>query len=423
VTSLTRRELAHLSGLFAVVLAVRYLLFPYVGIWGDLGFYTYDAYLINHGQTPFIDFIGRSPLFNYAFAAVVRWVPGDPVLLLRSFIATWWVFAGIPVYLIGRQIHSHAAGLASVVILELSPFMLVYGYWANTQSLAAFLAITGVAILVYRDDWMGYTAAGLCLGVAFLSRRSVITILAAVGLYLCYHGWTGRDVRHVASRLTAAIAGFIVPLSLGYLLLANFDIGLAAAFAETHAWGLISSSGRGGFPLIGEASPSPVTRQLQRGRIPVFNDLCQLCGSWTARTFAKTMIVTVPVIGPLLFYFRDITDQYFTEATRVYTFWILFSLLAYGIYQALAAGYVIRVGAVISLVLFAVAIFWSDGLDRDTLYDKDMTLLLVVLFGLAAGYLYRNRLLHTYYFSDFMPFLSVVAGVLYVEGWGVMVDE
>jgi hypothetical protein len=227
----------------------------------------------------------------------------------------------------------------------------------------------------------------------------------------------------VASRSTAAIAGFIVPLSLGYLLLANFDIGLAAAFAETHAGGLIASSGRGGFPLISEASPSPVTRQLQRGRIPVFNDLCQLCGSWTARTFAKTMIVTVPVIGPLLFYFRDITDQYFTEATRVYTFWILSSLLAYGIYQALAAGYVIRVGAVISLVFFAVAIFWSEGVDRDTLYDKDMTLLLVILFGLAAGYLYRNRLLHTYYFSDFMPFLSVVTGVLYVEGWSVMVDE
>jgi len=417
-----RRELTHLSALFAVVLMVRYLLFSYVGIWGDLGFYTYDAQLINQGQAPFVDFIGRSPLFNYAFAAVVRSLPDDRVLLLRTFIGAWWVLAGVPAYLIGRKIHSHAAGLSSVVVLELSPFMLVYGNWANTQSLAALLAISGIAVIVYRDDWVGYAAVGLCVGTAFLSRRSVITIFGAVGLYIWYLAYHERDVRRLSGRSTAAVAGFLLPLSAGYLLMADFDIGLAAAFAETHAWGLISSSGRGGFPLITEASPPPVTRTIDRGRIPVFNDLCQLCGAWTARTFAKTMLVTVPMIGPLLFYFRDISDRYFTTAHYQYTFGILLTLIAYGAYQALAAGYYLRVGAIVSLVAFSAVAYWSDGIDRAVLYDEHMSLLVLVLCGLTAGYLFRNRLLHTYYFSDFMPYLSVLAGVLYVEAWSVMGD-
>jgi len=394
-----------------------------VGIWGDLGFYTYDAFLINQGLTPFIDFIGRSPLFNYAFAVVVRFVPGDPVIILRTFIATWWVLAGVPVYFISRKIHSHAAGLAAFVVMNLSPFMLVYGYWANTQSLAAFLAISGVAVVIYRNDWIGYSVVGILLRLAFLSRRSVITILGAVGLYICYRGWMSRDSRQIAISSSATIAGFLLPLAFGYLLLADWNVGVATALAETHGWGLISSSGRGGFPLISKASPPSVTRELQRGRVPIFNDLCQLCGTWTARTFAKTMLVTVPIIGPLLYYFRDITDRWFTTAHYQYTFGILSALTAYGLYQALSAGFYIRVGATFSLVLFAGIAYWSEPIDRDVLYGDHITLLLLILCGLTAGYLYRNRLLHTYYFLDFLPYLSIVVGVLYVEAWSVMSDE
>ena len=420
---MNRRELAHLTGLFLAVLAARYVLFTAVGLWGDLGFYTYDAMLINEGQTPFVDFIGRSPLFNYAFAAVVDWLPVSPVVLLRAFIALWWLLAGVPVYLLGRRIHSHAGGLAAGAIMQLSPFMLVYGYWTNTQSLAALLAISGVAILVYREDWIGFGVAGLALGIAFLSRRSVITVLGALGVYALYQLTQHREVRSTVFQGVSVVVGFLAPLGAGYLLLADFDPGLTLAFAETHAWGLISSSGRGGFPLISEATPPETSRDLSRGHIPIFHDICQRCGYWTARTFAKTSLVTVPIVAPLLFYFRDITDRYFSDAHRDYTFGVLLALLGYGVYHALAAGYVIRVGAIISLVLFGFVAFWSDGIDRSVLYDDQMVLLLLVLTSLAAGYLYRNRILHTYYFLDFMPYLSVVAGVLYAEAWAVIGDE
>lgn len=412
---MNRRHAAHLAGLLAVAVAVRYVLFPYVGVWGDFGFYTYDSYLINEGQMPFVDFIGRSPLFTFTFAAVIRWVPGDHALLLRTFVAGWWVVAGVPVYVIARHIHGHLAGLVAVAVLELSPFMLTYGFWANTQSLAAVLAVSGIAVLVVREDHVGYAAAGLGCGAAFLARRSVIVILAGVGLYICWLGWRDRDIQAVVTRSVAAIAAFVGALAVGYLGFARGDVGLAVALAETHAWGLVSSSGRGGFPLITEAHPPPFLNRLKQGRIPIFNAVCQLCGSWTARTFAKTTIVAAPILAPMGYYGRDIAARYFTDAHRDYLGGILLILVAYGLVRAAGAGFYLRVGVVVALLLVAVGIALGPRLDRTVLYDRRVALLLCILFGLTAGYLYRNRILHTYYFADFLPYLAVVVGIVIVE--------
>jgi hypothetical protein len=51
------------------------------------------------------------------------------------------------------------------------------------------------------------------------------------------------------------------------------------------------------------------------------------------------------------------------------------------------------------------------------LYDRRLQLLLWVLLWLAAAYLYRNRIIHTYYFMDFWPAVSVITGVVGVAVW------
>jgi len=124
-----RRHALHLGALLALIVAVRYVLFPHVGIWGDAGFYIYDARLINRGLTPYVDFVGRSPLFNYAYAGVAQYA-GNTMPVLRVFIAVFWVLCIFPVYYIAREIDGHAAGLAAAATMGLTPFMLVYGYWA-----------------------------------------------------------------------------------------------------------------------------------------------------------------------------------------------------------------------------------------------------------------------------------------------------
>lgn len=418
---MNRRHATHLCLLIAATVAIRALLFKYVGIWGDAGFYIYDARLINQGLTPYVDFIGRSPLFNYGYAYTAA-VFGNTMATLRAFIALWWLLSIVPVYYIAREIHGHAAGLAAGAVLALTPFMLVYGYWANTQSLAAFLTVSGLAALVWREDSIGYLLAGVGIGLAFLSRRSVIVIFGAVGFYAIYRAWATAAPRDSLVNGIATIVGFSLPLGLGYLMLANWRPEMALAFAETHGWGLISSSGRGGFPLLTDTERPSVTNRIENGRIPIFNDLCQMCGSWTARTFAKTTLVTTPVIGPMFWYFRDWSDRWFSDALRDYTFGVLLMLAGYAVYSALSAGFYLRPFVAIVLVGFGVLAFQTPAIDRDILYHKHMVLSGLCLIALSAGYLYRNRVLHTYYFSDFMPYLSILVGVVAVAGWEVM-DE
>jgi len=417
-----RREWAHLAGVLGAALLVRAVLFRYVGIWGDAGFYISDAGLINQGLTPYVDFIGRSPLFNYAFAYIAG-VFGNEMEVLRAFIAFWWLLCLFPVYWIPRQIHGHRAGVAAGAAMQLTPFMLVFGYWANTQSLAALLAVLAVASVVWREDRVGFALAGVFLGAAFLSRRSVITILGAVLLYAGYRAWERRAPVAMVRQQASAGAGFLAVLMVGYLMLADWRPGLALAFAETHGWGLISSAGRGGFPLLTTTDPPDVTNQLREGRIPIFNDLCQMCGAWTARTFAKTTLVTVPVIGPMLWYFRDWSDRWFSDRLRDYTFGVLLLLAAYGIYSALMAGFYLRPFVALVLVVFGVLAFRTPAIDRSILYHRHMVFCGLCLGGLSAGYVYRNRVLHTYYFSDFFPFLSVMVGVVAVAAWEVMDGE
>lgn len=423
-----RVEVAHLLGLLAVAIAVRYVLFPLVGVWGDAGFYTYDAMLINSGQTPFVDFVGRSPLFNYSYAWATS-VFGNGMASLRAFIVFWWIIAAFPVYYIGRTIDGHGAGLASVAVLQLSPFMLVYGYWANTQSLAAFAAIVGIALLVWRREWWVYGVSGMVFGAAFLSRRSVITLMVGIAAWMAYTALKNERNRLVPAlkarlfRGSAFLAGFFVVIFAMYAWMANGDIGLTVALADTHAWGLISSSGRGGFPLVTE-SPAPSTQNaIDTGRIPILNDIFQMVGAWTARTFAKTTLVALPAMAPLFVYFRDWSDRFFSERVRDYTLGILLVLAMYGGVVAVLAGYWLRPLAVFSLVAVAVIVFRFEAIRPELLYDRHMVLLLSTMGFLLLGYLYRNRVLHTYYFSDFMPMLSVVAGVSYAALWRVIGHE
>lgn len=409
-----RREIGHVAGLLALSVVLRALLFHKVGVWGDAGFYIYDARLILDGQVPYVDFVGRSPLFNYGYAAYAS-VVGNSMVTLREFIVSFWILAGVPVYLVGRRVRGHAAGLASLAVFALSPFMLVYGYWANTQSLAALLAITAVCVVLYREGWPGYALAGAALGTGFLARRSVIVVLGAVGLYAVSLGVRDRQAAPMVARGTAAVAGFLAPLAVGYYALAGGDLSLAAKFAEVHGWGLISSSGRGGFPLITDKAPPPVTRSVGEHRIPIFHDLCQLCSPWTLRVFVKTTLASVVAVGPLLYYADDWFQRLVPPQLRWYAGSGALAIGAYASFKALQAGFTLRVGAVVGLAAFGYLVAETELPPASVLYGRRVALPLLCCLALAGGYLYRNRIIHTYYFADLMPFVSVVAGGLYVH--------
>lgn len=412
-----RRQLSHVCAVLAVAIAVRVLLFKIAGIWGDFGFYAYNVELVLDGQIPFVDFLGRSPLFIYSYAAIVS-ITGETIITLRAFILTLWLLTSIPVYLIGRHIKDHRTGLAAMALLLLTPFGVTYSFWENTQALAALLSTTAVYALLRDESVIGYAVFGSLVGLAFLSRRSVIVFLPAIALYAAYrahqHGTTRpTGLRVILSRVSGATFGFFTPVVAGYYILMGGNLGMTVELFHTHFTTLFLSFGRGGWPMLGVTVPD--TSPTVTAQIPIIHDVCQKCGTWTARTFAKTLVLTVPVAGLWIGYFRDVTARYFSKDHAEYLGAIILALSLYAIGMALWAGFYLRVGVVVGLALFTVAWYRTAPLDKKTLYSRGMVLVLLCLGLMAAGYLYRDRYLHAYYFMDFYPLVSVVAGVLLVS--------
>lgn len=411
-----RKHWLHLGLLVGIGALLRALLFNVVGVWGDFGFYLYNSQLILEGQQPFVDFLARSPLFMYPFAWL-RGMVGHPIILLRSYVIAWWLLAAIPLYFIGREIGDHRTAIAGTALYLFAPYPLAYGMWANTQGPAVFFTVLAVYAVIRSNAATHHALAGALVGLAFLSRRSVVTVVAALTLAAIIEGYrTDTNWRRVGARVGALTAAFAATLFVGYLAVMRWDIGQALALYEIHAVNLFVTTGRGGYPLIG-ANPPMVRNSLDSGRIPIFNDVCQLCGRWTARTLAKTLIVSMPLTGLLLYYGRDIMDRSHDYVAWSYPVGVLAFLGLFAVISAIMSGYYIRAGIVIALALFAIVAWFVDELPSRLLWGRASLVLLLVVGGFFAGYLYRNRLVHVYYFLDLWPFATILAGTIAVEMW------
>lgn len=416
---MNRRHLVHVVGLLSLSVALRWLLVPVIGIWGDFGFWAYDARMITQGQTPFVDFTGRSPLAVYTLAAV-REVFGMSVYSMRGTMIAFWTLTGVPIYAISRSIRGHRAGLAALVAFLLTPYSLIYGMWLNSQSIMAVFAAVAVYLLVRSESHPYYAAGGVLFGIAYLSRRSVIMVAFGIGLYTAYRQYRDVEgywnpVRGVLTRGLAMGIPFLATLFVGYAAVVGWYLPHAIELFRIDAIGLVYSGGNGTYPLIGVEVPAAEPR-IEKNRIPIVHDLCQLCGAWTPRIMLKMLILSLPISGLYWWWTRDFVDRFFQERDRDYMYATLAVLALYGAYRALLAGFMIRVLTITTIALFAIiAYYYSEKVSAEVLYHHKVVLLWCIVFGLWLGYLYRNRRLHVYYLMDFWPYLSVLTGIVAVE--------
>lgn len=413
---MNRRELGHLGVVLLAATLARALLFDVVGVWGDAGLYHADAELVLAGQTPFVDFIGRSPAFIYAYAGVAS-VFGNFIVTLRAFVSLLWLATLLPVYAIARHVKGHRAGLVAAALIGLSPFMLSFGFFANTQSLAALTSITAVAVVVGRPGWPAYALAGALVGLAFLSRRSAVAVLAGIILWLAVGGLRRRAWRATAVQGLALVGWFAAALAAAYALLAGLQADAALAIAESHAWALVDSAGRGGFPLLGVDLPPGVATGTGGRRVPIVSDVCQRCSAHTVRELFQTVLLASPLVGPLVVYPRAWLAWLAGDRLQAYTGGLAGLLVGYAAVKAAVAGLGVRALGLAALGVFAAAAALRPPIDRTVLHDEDLLLVVAVCGVMALAYLYRPRRLFEYYFADFVPFVAVLAGVILVELW------
>lgn len=415
---MNRRHATHLAAVLAVAVVARVVLYDWVGVWIDYGFYAYDTRLIVEGKTPFVDFLGRSPLWLYSYA-VVRETIGYSVATMRGYVALWWVLTAVPVYALARQIRDHRTAIVAAAAFAWAPYMLVYGTWVNTMSLAAAMSVTALYLIVSRPHAVSrWLTAGVLFGAAFLTRRSVVALMAACVLFVAVRYRRGETTLVPAARRLAALSAAVASTMLvGYAAVVSFDPAQTWALFETHAINLVLTTGRGGWPLLGVDAPHPAS-VIGDGRIPIFNDICQLCGVRTARKLAQILLVSAPVTGLVAAVgLGAVIDRWFDERLVPYLTAPLGALALYAVVLAGSSGMWLRVGTVVALVA-AVGAARRVGWPQVDIASRPALLMVLVAGGLMiVGYLHRQRVLLVYYALDVWPYLAILAALGGVWLW------
>ncbi len=406
---MNRRELTHLGLLLAASALIRYALIPHVGVFGDFGFWAYDSRMVLLGKTPYIDFVGRSPLTVYSLAAT-RAVFGMSVYSMRTFVILHWTAAAAVLYGLTRSFRDHRTGLVAVLLATLTPVPLVYGMWLNSQAQAGLLAMLAVAAVWRWPTLQGYALAGGFVGAGLLARRSLLMVAAGIGLWTVWRHYhteasTGQWLGAVTSRgLAAAVPALTVPL-IGYGFVVGFGPNAIELF-RGEVLGVVF--GQGSYPILGVDVPA-ADADIEAARVPILNDLCQLCGAWTARIGFQMLILSMPAAGFFWWYTRDITDHHFTPKDRQYMFGALALLGAYAGYLTFTRGFTMRFLTLIAIAGFAIVAYrLTDGLDRDLLYHPGLVLVVLVAAAVVLAYLYRDRRIHVYYLMDAWPWYSII---------------
>lgn len=412
-----RTELRDVTALLLVGLVARMLLFYDVAVNGDTGLYLYDAKQILWGRQLLVEYPSRSPVMEYLLASAVS-LGDSPLVAARSLMAVIGLVVGVAVYLLGKELHSHQAGLWALGLYLLVPFQLVWGLWVKTEPVSALVLVTSFVLAVRYIDaepipiWVA-GLLGMLFGVAFLIRRVAIVHIGAFSLFVLWYRYREHEVWQSTLRTAAlTLASTIGTLAVAYFLLAYGDPGLAWQIAEHHAIALFASDGQGSLGWVGLGEAQPRTAQTNIGALSL---ICQKCGKNTVLVFQQTIFVTLPVVLILLVALRSWLEQQKTFLSRTALPTALIALSGLAAAQLLVRTSWVSALGVISFGA-AVAVVWrTERVDWDEFWQPKYGLLVAVLLALTAGYLYRDRILYTTYFQDFFPYVTVLAGILAVE--------
>lgn len=224
-------------GLILLALGVTALRWPTFdfAVWNvDEAIHAAVARALQSGGVLYRDAIDqRTPLTYYAVAALFKFSGANNVWAMHALATALIVGTMAGLFLLARQWHGPATGLAAALLYAVFSSALFYpgdAYALNTEWFVA-----GFATWAAWAFWRGadLTAGGL-LGLAFLSKQPALLDLGAPILVLCYQAWSERTAwPRLWRRGARLLAGFAIPL----VFTASYFF-LKGAFADFHfyAW-------------------------------------------------------------------------------------------------------------------------------------------------------------------------------------------
>jgi len=193
---LDQRRADLLAGALGLFLLAGYL-YNLTGwkIFDDEGEYLYQIWRMTLGEIPYQDFLTpQLPVFLYTGTAVME-VAGVALLPIRVYTVLLAFASGALLYLAGRR---HRGALGGVLVATL--FLLHSDVFRETrifrnEPLFLFFVTAGLVIATWDVENVSgrrLAAAGLCFGLATMSKLFGLLPAAGVGLWLLWRWWHGR---------------------------------------------------------------------------------------------------------------------------------------------------------------------------------------------------------------------------------------
>lgn len=172
-------------------------------------FFSFFPSVINHDESTYIvisdtilagytyqvDYIDTKPVGIFLIYALLQLLLGKSIFLLR--VATTVILASTAFFLYRAKLsfggRPEAALAAGLIYLFLNSVYTFYGISPNTE--AFFNLFTALALWIYcrRPPLWGYFVAGLSLGMGFAIKYVVLFDGAALGLFLLWQAWQGKE--------------------------------------------------------------------------------------------------------------------------------------------------------------------------------------------------------------------------------------
>jgi len=403
------RPAAQVGVVLVLSVAVRALLYPHIAIRGDLGYWLADAQFVLAGDRPFVDFVGRSPVFHYAYAAVGA-VVGISLASFRWFLTACWLGVGLGAYDLARQARDHYTGLLALALVGLSPFTVAFGFYATSSALGVLFGMAALVVAARRPTAGGYAVAGGLLGLGLMTRQSVVLVGAALWTWLAIQAVRTRDARAGAVRAASAAlsglattAGVCPPLALG-------DVQVAWRIFAVDVLALVWSGGAGGVPLLALADEALTGQVAASGGGPLRTllDRRSVLAIWALIVGGSTLLLGGVAVGRAAGARLLRTRDWRLLATAG----AVIAMLA--VWRALAAGYLLRALWVVGAALIVAALWRQGRVPTAALAQPAVALPSLAAVWVAVGYAIRPNLFAAYYASDILPFLAPLTAVAVV---------
>lgn len=187
----------------------------------DEALYAYFARLIASGQDPMLaGALVDKPPFSFYLTALSMWLIGPTELAARLPELFASIISVALVYALGRRLYGAGVGVASAILLALSPFAILFAVTVFVDPLLT-ASVLGAAWAAAAGRWR---AMGFALALAFATKQTALVFVPLILALSSLAPPSPATLRALAGRLFTAARPMLIVLAATTALIFGWDV-------------------------------------------------------------------------------------------------------------------------------------------------------------------------------------------------------